>query len=75
MLTGNVTGECRNRHTAKEYREFLKRVDKTCEKDKAWHIIADKYSTHNTNKGSERIVRVSGRQICDAFYTYPFIPA
>jgi transposase len=69
MLTGNVIGECRNRHTAKEYRAFLKRLDKTCEKDKTLHIIADNYSTHNTKEVKEYFTSAEGR-----FVTH-FIPA
>jgi hypothetical protein len=50
MLTGNVIGECEEHHTAKDYIAFLKKMDKTCEKGKELHIIADNYSTHKTKE-------------------------
>jgi transposase len=53
MLTGNVIGECEDHHVAKEYIVFLKKLDKTCEKGKALHIIAGNYATHKTKEVSE----------------------
>jgi transposase len=61
MLTGNVIGECEEHHTAKEYIAFLKKLDKTCEKGKVLHIIADNYSTHKTKEVKEYIASVEGR--------------
>jgi transposase len=68
MLTGNVIGECMDRHTAHEYLGFLKKLDKTCEKGKVLHIIADNYSTHTTKEVKEYIASREGR-----FVTH-FIP-
>ncbi|GHU12341.1 hypothetical protein FACS1894161_0350 [Spirochaetia bacterium] len=68
MLTGNVIGECEDHHTAKEYIPFLKKVDKSCEKGKVLHIIADNYSTHKTKEVKEYLALVEGR-----FVTH-FIP-
>jgi hypothetical protein len=34
MLTGNVIGECRDRHRATDYIAFLKKLDRSCEKGK-----------------------------------------
>jgi hypothetical protein len=47
MPAGNVIGECEDRHTAKEYITFLKKLNKRFEKGKVLHIIADNYSTIN----------------------------
>jgi transposase len=61
MLTGNVIGECGDRHTAKEYIAFLKKLNRTCEKEKVLHVIVDNYSTHKTKEVKEYIESVDGR--------------
>jgi transposase len=61
MLTGNVIGECRDRHTADDYIAFLKKLDKGCEKGKVLHIIADNYSAHKTPEVKEYIKSTGGR--------------
>jgi hypothetical protein len=38
VLTGNVIGKCKDRHTAQEYIAFLKKIDKSCTKGKVLHI-------------------------------------
>jgi len=48
VLSGNVIGECREKHTAEDYIAFLKRLDRHCPKKKTLHIIADNYRTHKT---------------------------
>ncbi len=45
-LTGAVIGECRQRHTHKEFLSFLKTVDKQAPKQLALHLIVDNYATH-----------------------------
>jgi transposase len=55
VLTGEVVGSCKEHHKAKEYVEFLKEVDKKCEKGKEPHIIADKYSTHKSREVKELV--------------------
>jgi transposase len=68
VLTGNVIGECKSTHKAEDYIEFLKTVDKSCEKGKVLHIIADNYSTHKTKE-----VKAYIESIPDRFVTH-FIP-
>jgi transposase len=68
VLTGNVIGECKERHTAAEYIAFLKKIDKKCENGKELHIIADNYSTHKTKEVKDYLASVEGR-----FVTH-FIP-
>ncbi len=50
VATGNVTGECYQKHTHKEFLKFLKKVDAQTDKDKDLHIIVDNYSTHKHEK-------------------------
>jgi transposase len=50
VLTGNVIGECKEKHTAAEYISFLKKVDRNYPKRKVLHIIADNYATHKTKE-------------------------
>jgi transposase/transposase-like protein len=45
-LTGAVIGECRKRHTHKEFLSFLKTVEKQTPKTLALHLIVDNYATH-----------------------------
>jgi len=47
-LTGNVIGECRDRHTSDDYISFLKKLDKECPKRKVLHIVTDNLSAHKT---------------------------
>jgi len=39
VLSGNVIGECRERHTSADYIKFLKKIDKACETGKTLHIV------------------------------------
>jgi transposase len=61
VLTGEVTGECKDRHKAEDYIAFLKTVDKKCEAGKTLHIIADNYSTHKTKAVQAYFASVPGR--------------
>jgi transposase len=47
-LTGNIIGECNERHRAEDFIRFLKKIDKTCDKTKVLHIVIDNLSTHKT---------------------------
>ena len=49
-LTGAVIGECRKRHTHKEFLSFLKAVEKQTTKKLALHLIVDNYATHKHKK-------------------------
>lgn len=49
-LTGEVIGECCQRHTHKEFLSFLKTVEKQTPKDLDLHLIVDNYSTHKHEK-------------------------
>lgn len=50
VATGNVTGECYQRHTHKEFLKFIKKVEAQTEKSKELHIIIDNYATHKHEK-------------------------
>jgi transposase len=50
VLSGNVIGEYKATHKAKDYLAFLKKADKQSGKGKTLHIIADNYSTHKTKE-------------------------
>jgi len=49
-LSGNVIGDCSDRHRSEDYIRFLKKVDKTCEPKKVLHIITDNLSVHKTKE-------------------------
>jgi len=46
VFTGEVIGECKQRHRHQEFLAFLKTVESNTPKDKALHIIVDNYATH-----------------------------
>jgi transposase len=48
--TGEVIGTCKEKHTHKEWIEFLKLVEKQVPKEKEIHIICDNYVTHKHPK-------------------------
>lgn len=50
VLTGEVIGECRQRHRHQEFLAFLKTVERQTPKDQALHVIVDNYSTHKHEK-------------------------
>jgi transposase len=54
-LTGNVIGDCKDRHTSEDYLDFIKKLDKQCAKEKVLHIVADNYSTHKSKLLQEYI--------------------
>lgn len=49
-LTGQVIGKCMNKHTHKEWIDFLKLINKSTPEDKDIHIICDNYATHKHAK-------------------------
>jgi transposase len=61
VLTGEVIGECKDRHKTEDYIAFLKTVDEKCEAGKVLHIIANNYSMHKVKEVKAYIERVPGR--------------
>jgi len=47
VATGEVVGECYERHRHDEFLAFLKKLDRQTPKDLALHLIVDNYATHN----------------------------
>jgi transposase len=50
VKTGQVIGECRARHRAKEFISFLNKIDTAVDKVLDLHLILDNYSTHKTKQ-------------------------
>ena len=50
ILTGEVIGKCRQRHTHKEFRTFFQKVETQTPKNLALHLIMDNYATHKHKK-------------------------
>lgn len=50
VFTGEVIGECKQRHRHQEFLSFLKTVEKQTPADKELHVIVDNYSTHKHQK-------------------------
>jgi transposase len=48
VKTGKVIGECRRRHRAREFKDFLDTIDATVAPELDVHIILDNSSTHKT---------------------------
>lgn len=48
VKTGKVIGECRRRHRASEFKDFLDKIDATVAADLDVHLILDNSSTHKT---------------------------
>ena len=57
IASGEVIGESYRRHRHQEVLRFLKKVEKSVEKDQQIHIILDNYSTHRHEKVLEWIER------------------
>ena len=60
-LSGNVIGECSNRHSSVDFIRFLKKLDKVCDKKKVLHIVMDNLSTHKTKAVYEYLETCLGR--------------
>ena len=50
VQTGQVIGQCKNRHRHQEFLGFLKEVERQTASDQALHIIVDNYATHKHEK-------------------------
>lgn len=50
VFSGEVIGECKQRHRHQEFLGFLKTVNKQTAGDKELHVIVDNYSTHKHQK-------------------------
>lgn len=50
VFTGEVIGECKQRHRHQEFLQFLKTVEKQTPADKELHVIVDNYATHKHTK-------------------------
>jgi len=61
VLNGNVIGDCNPTHAAKDFIQFLKKIDKACEPRKVLHIVVDNLSAHKTKAVYEYLDSVSGR--------------
>jgi transposase len=61
VLSGNVIGDCNATHSSEDYIRFLKKVNKSCSKDKVLHIVADNLSAHKTKAVQEYFDSVPGR--------------
>jgi transposase len=48
MKTGEVIGECHPRHRAKEFIQFLRKINRTVTASVDLHLICDNYGTHKT---------------------------
>lgn len=46
--TGEVLGECRQRHRSTEFRKFLDRIDTSVPEHLEVHLVLDNYGTHKT---------------------------
>ncbi|WP_067519080.1 IS630 family transposase [Endozoicomonas ascidiicola] len=53
VLTGNIIGQCQQKHTHAEWLKFLKQIDRETPKDKSLHLICDNYATHKHPKVKE----------------------
>jgi transposase len=68
MLTGNVVGDCKEKHKSSDFIAFLKKLDKKCEKGKTLHIILDNYSAHKSKETNEYLAAHTER------FSLHFIP-
>lgn len=48
IATGRVIGKCYRRHRAKEFLDFLKRIDAEVPAELHVHVVLDNYATHKT---------------------------
>lgn len=57
VATGKVLGRVTQRHTAKDFLEFLEHIDKATPKELDLHLILDNSSTHKTADVQEFVAR------------------
>jgi transposase len=48
VKTGEVIGECESKHRAKEFKRFLKKIDRIIARHLDVHVVCDNYATHKT---------------------------
>jgi len=61
VLNGKVIGDCKDRHTANDFIQFLKKVNKACAPKKVLHIVADNLSAHKTKAVNDYLESMPGR--------------
>jgi hypothetical protein len=61
VLNWKVIGECNPTHNSEDYVQFLKKVDKACEKGKVLHIFADNLFAHKTEAVYDYLEDTPGR--------------
>lgn len=49
VLDGKVIGHCVKKHTAKEFIDFLRKIDRETPADLDLHVVVDNYSAHKTD--------------------------
>ncbi len=57
VATGNVTGQCKNRHRHQEFLAFLKHVARTYP-DQQLHLVMDNYATHKRAEVKTWLARI-----------------
>jgi transposase len=57
LLDGKVIGECKSRHRAQEFLEFLATLDRQTPAEQDLHLIVDNSSTHQTLEVKNWLVR------------------
>lgn len=50
VFTGEVIGECKQKHRHQEFLSFIKTVEKQTQEDLDIHIVVDNYATHKHSK-------------------------
>ena len=61
VLNGKVIGDCKETHSAKDFIQFLKKVNKACAPKKVLHIVADNLSAHKTKEVNDYLESMPGR--------------
>ena len=69
-LIGTVIGECKERHTAIDYIDFLKTADRVCAKKKVFHIMTDNVTAHKTKEVYEYLATRPERFVLHFIPTY-----
>lgn len=55
--TGEVIGDCKNRHRHQEFLSFIKKIETETPKDLDLHLIVDNYATHKHEKVKKWLAR------------------
>ena len=61
MLNGKVIGDCKETHSAKDFIQLLKEVNKACGPKKVLHIVVDSLSAHKTKAVNDCLESMPGR--------------